>query len=312
MNAPTINTLAALDPKARIPHISAASVNHIDGPLHSQARDQFLSNYVNVAFGWYIASQFAAARIGFPLPMMGRDTWVFKAFLMQVDPWAFYNKDIATAYHIAHTPKGSTDIGAKLRAMILSVNEPDPRRHMQRIAGLTGLSYETVEAFEVLFYNVLDRLADGFYLSSEVYPDTRLIELAESYMADSTLGDLLKRAGYNQRDLDLTTYLVGIGDKSYMSKIAAAANSEAELSNLIMSNGIVLAKANLLNIRSVGMGRASSLMVASRQSGTANEEPPLAGISSQWADAFKQATLLSQADVAQRMRKDAGQVVVLK
>ncbi len=311
MDAPTINLLSALDPDARVPNISVATLSCAASPLHQEARIQFLSQYANIAFGWYIASQFANARLGFPIPMLGRDSWVFKAYLMQLDPWTYYNHDIATAYHLAHTPKGATDLGSKLKAMILSVTDFDPRKHIERVARRTGLPYATVEAFEILFYNVLDRRLDGFYISAEVYPETRLIELAESYMADSTLGDLLKRAGYNQRDLDMTSYLVGIGDKEYMAKIAASNNSEAELNNHIMGNGLILAKANLLNTRSIGMGRATSMMVASRQSGTSMEEPPLAGISMLLADEFKKATMLSQADVSRLMRQDAGHVTVV-
>lgn len=312
MNATTIDMLAALDPKALIPNVTAANVPHASSPLHVAAKAQFLNRYCNVAFGWYISNQFANAGLGFPIPMMGRDSWVFKAFLMQLDPYTYYDKHIATAYHIAFTPTGAPDLGAKLRAMILSVRDLDPVVHINKVAQVSGLPYKTVEAFESLFYNVLDRRLDGAYISSEVYPDTRLIELAESYMADTAIGDLLKRAGYNQRDLDMTTYLVGIGDKEYMAKIAASANSETELNNHIMGNGLVLAKANLLNTRSVGLGRASALMVASRQSGSVSDEPALAGIAYQFADAFKTATRVSQADVARRMREDAGEVVEVK
>jgi hypothetical protein len=311
VNAYTIDTLAALDPSALIPNISATNISTAASPIHEIAKVQFLSQYAKVAFGWYIASQFANACKGFPIPMLGRDGWVFKAYLMQLDPWSYYNRDIATAYHLAYTPKGASDLGAKLKAMILSVTDMDPCVHLRKVAKLSGLPYNAVEAFESLFYNVLDRRLDGFYISAEVYPETRIIELAESYMADSSLGDLLKRAGYNQRDLDMTTYLVGIGDKEYMAKIASGANSESELNNQIMGNGLILAKANLLNTRSVGLGRAASMMVASRQGGGATEEQPLSGISSFIAAEFKQATILSQTDVTRRLRQDAGMVTVV-
>lgn len=310
MHASTIALLAALDPDATVPNVSIALLTAAASPLHREAEKQFVNEYAKVAFGWYIASQFAKAGKGFPIPMMGRDGWVFKAYLMQLDPWAHYDRDIATAYHLAFTPKGASDLGSKLKAMILSVRTMDPRVHIKEVAKASGLPYDTVEAFETLFYNVLDRRLDGFYISAEVYPETRLVELAESYMADSTLGDLLKRAGYNQCDLDMTTYLVGIGDKEYMAKIAASSNSEAELNNQIMGNGLILAKANLLNTRSIGIGRSTSMMIASRQSGSMTDEPALAGISPMMADAFKQATMLSQIDVARRMRKDAGVIEV--
>jgi hypothetical protein len=309
MNAETIDILAALDPKAKIPNISVANLNHLASPLHDEAMTQFMSCYCNVAFGWYIASQFSNAIKGFPMAMLGRDHWVFKAFLMQLDPWSFYDKHVATAYHLAHTPPGSPDLGSNLKALILSVRDFDPVIHIQRVATITGLHYKTVEAFEMLFFNILDRRLDGFYIAAELYPKSRLVELAESYMADASIGDLLKRAGYNQRDLDMTSYLVGIGDKEYMAKLAASANSETELNNQIMGNGLILARANLLNTRAVGLGRSQALMVASRQSGSATDESPLVGIACQFADQFKAAAALSQVDVARRMREDAAQTV---
>ncbi len=311
MNAETIDTLAALDPQAAIPNITVANLNHLSSPLHKEAEKQFLNSYCNVAFGWYIASQFANAIKGFPMAMLGRDHWVFKAFLMQLDPWTFYDKHVATAYHMAYTPAGSPDLGSNLKALILSVRDFDPIVHLRRVSKITGLPYRTVEAFEMLFFNVLDRRLDGFYIAAELYPKSRLVELAESYLADASIGDLLKRAGYNQRDLDMTSYLVGIGDKEYMAKLSASANSEAELNNQIMGNGLILARANLLNTRAVGLGRSQALMVASRQSGTATDESPLVGIAHQFADQFKAAASLSQVDVARRMREDAAQTVVV-
>lgn len=311
MNAATIDILASLDPQAKIPNVSVANLNHTASPLHFEAEKQFMSCYCNTAFGWYIASQFANAGKGFPVAMLGRDHWVFKAFLMQLDPWTFYDKHVATAYHMAFTPAGSPDLGSSLKALILSVRDLDSVDHMRRVANVSGLHYKTVEAFETLFFNVLDRRLDGFYIAAELYPKSRLVELAESYMADASIGDLLKRAGYNQRDLDMTSYLIGIGDKEYMAKLAASANSEVELNNQIMGNGLILARANLLNTRAVGLGRSQALMVASRQSGAAVEESSLVGISCQFADQFKAAAALSQADVARRMREDAAHTVVV-
>lgn len=306
MDATTIDILAALDPKASVPKVTVASINYSASPLHEEARLQFLNNYCKVAFGWYIADQFAKAKKGFPIPMLGRDTWIFKAYLMQLDPWTNYNKHVANAYHLALPIKGVPDMGSKLKALILSTEDDDPVIHMRKVARISGLPYETVEAFESLFYNVLDRRSDGLYISSEVYPMSRIVELAESYMADSTIGDLLKRAGYNHGDLDMTAYMIGIGDRGYMAKLAASENRESELSMHIMGNGLIFAKANLLNHRSVGMSRASALMVASRQSGAAMEEPTLSGVASLFSEEFKRATSLSQKDTAQRMRVDAG------
>ena len=308
MDARTIDILASLDPEALIPKVRAGEVaaNLEGSPLHKQAEVQFLSNYTKLNFGWYIAGQFSMRRQMFPITMLRRDYWVFRAYLMRLDPWTNYDKHIAEAYHIACPTRGMIDLGTPVKALMMAYKDDHPIIFLESLARRTGLPYQTIEAFEALFYNVLDRREDALYIAKEVYPHSRLVEFDDSYFNNSAMGDLLKRAGYNYRDIDLTSYLIGMGDRSFMSKLAASENREAELSMHIMGNGLLLTRAHLLNQRSVGLSRASTLMVASRQSGSNVEDPALSGIAPLFAEELLRATRSSRDYTVEVMRSDAG------
>lgn len=308
MNARTIDILSTLDPACAVTRMTAqhANLHFSDSPLYVQTAERFTSYYGRLSFGWYIAEQFASRGMRFPVVMLGRDTWVFKAYLMLIDPWKHYDKHVAEAYHMAQFVKGRPDLGTGMRAMIISATKDDPEVHIQKVAQASGISYTTIEAFESLFYNILDRRRDSFYLANEVYPAGRGVEFADGYLNSATFGELMKRIGYNYQDLELTKYMVGIGDHTYMAKLAATEGGEGELARHIAGNGLLLTKANLLNQRSIGMTRATTLIAATRQSGNQVEEPTLAGIMTLFTDDFKRVAGVSQEQTARRMREDAG------
>jgi hypothetical protein len=159
----------------------------------------------------------------------------------------------------------------------------------------------------VLYFNVIDRHKDALYLAREVYPDTRLVEFDENYMRNSKYADLIKRVGYNHRDMDLTAYLTGIGDHRFLKKLSASDDRESELTRYLMGNGLILAHSNLLNQRSVGMSRVSNLLAASRQSGADQEEPTIGGIAPLYSPAFAKALEYNQQGVLKQMRINADQ-----
>ena len=308
MDALTIDILAALDPAAQIkkPPVAAHGQVVEASPLYIESLEQFLSRYSRVNFGYYIAKRFATARLPFPISVYKRDYWVFRAYLMLLDPWKNYDRHIADAYHIAHLPPGAADLGVTLKATLLSSKNLTPEGRVTEVANNTGMPRATIEAYESLFYNVLDRQEDRLYIANEVYPNTRIVEFADDYFQTTPLGDLLKRAGYNYKDMDLTTYLAGLGDRTYMTKLAAMDNREVELSKHIMGNGLILSRANLLNQRSIGMSRASTLLAASRQSGQQVEEPALAACSEFFSSQLLEAVNVSRELTIEMMKEDSG------
>jgi hypothetical protein len=313
VNAYTIDVLSALNPASAIPRVALGQLtgDRRWSPLHDAARDRFLATYIQTNFGYYIALQFANRRLPFPLTLMGRDQWVYKAYLMKLDPWANYDRHVAEAYHLATYVKGAPHLGQHLKAMLLSFKDhTTPEAHLEAVSRRTGVSVATLDAFEILFFNVIDRRDDALYMASEVYPDTRIVEFDENYMRNSTHADLIKRVAYNHRDMDLTAYLAGLGDHTYLRRLAASDDREADLTRYLMGNGLILAHTSLLNQRSIGMSRVSSLLAASRQSGADQEEPTLSGIVPMYSQAFKMAIGANQAVVLHQMRDDAGMLKV--
>lgn len=313
MNSCTIDILASLDPASTLQAGPLANMQKDQrwSPLHDSARDRFLSTYIRTGFGYYIASQFANRRLPFPITLMGRDQWVFKAYLMKLDPWANFDRHVAEAYHLAQYVKNSPGFCQHLKAMLLSFKDhATPESHLKDVHDRTGVPVATLDAFEILFFNIIDRRADALYLAGEVYPDTRLVEFDENYMKNSTHADLIKRVAYNHRDMDLTAYLAGLGDHTYLRKLAASDDREADLTRYLMGNGLILAHTSLLNQRSVGISRVSSLLAASRQGGNEQDEPTVGGIVPMYSQAYERAMRVN-ADIAfQQMRVEAGVIDV--
>ena len=313
MDARTIDVLSALNPESQLPKVPLGPLikDRRWSPLHDRARDRFLSKYIRTNFGYYIALQYANRNLPFPIALFGRDLWVYRAYLMRLDPWKYYDQHILEAYHLAHYVKDVPHLSQVLKACLLSFKKDcSPQEHLLAVQKKTGVPYKTLEAFEVLFYNVIDRREDALYLAHEVYPDTRLVEMDENYLKNSTHADLIKRVAYNHGDMDLTSYLAGLGDHSYLKKLSARDDRETELTRYLMGNGLIMAHSSLLNQRAVGMSRVSNLLAATRQSGRDMEEPSVGGIVPVYSSAFKVALEANQQGVMQQLKDDAGVVEV--
>lgn len=311
MDAKTIGLLTAYDPASRVKKITLAEaiVRHPGQPIHKEAAESFKSRYYRLSFGWYIARQFAVKKMVFPVSMAGRDSWVFKAYLMMVDPYNYFDPHVSDAFHFANTPKELPQYGDDLKTMLLTLTSDHPKTHMQEVARRTGIPYESIEAFETLFYNVLDRREDRLYIAKEVYPNTRIVEYDENYMKNSKMSDLLKRAGYNHRDMDLAEYLIGMGDRAYMARISSAENREAELAKSIVGNGLILTRTNLLNQPSVGINRTITLMAAARQAGASVEEPPTSGLAGIIDEQLERVRGFHAANMSKLLKADAAQFI---
>ena len=309
MDARVIDILSALDPQSSIPSLPLGPMIHNKrfSPLHDAARDRFLAKYMQTNFGWYIAQQFANRGAPFPLAMRGRDAWVQKAYLLLVDAWDNYDRHVVEAYHLAKFVRGAPHLGQHLKALLISFRPTaTAATHIAEVSEKTGVSRQTLDAFEVLFFNVIDRREDALYLANEFYPDTRLVEFDDNYLKNSAHADLIKRVGYNHRDMDLTAYLAGIGDHTYLRKLAASDDREAELTRYLMGNGLILAHSSLLNQKSIGMSRVSNLLAASRQGGRDQEEPTLGQIVPMYSEAFSKALSVNQEQMVEQMREDSG------
>lgn len=306
----TIDALAAFDPESPIPHIRTGTVvaGSTWSPLHDLVKDRFLDKYINPQFGWYIAGQFANYEMDFPIAVSGRDWWVYKAYKLRQDPWKNFDRSIVEAYHLAMVISDHKDIGRHVKAFLLCMPKGySIHQHLSEVSRRLGVPYDVLDAFEALFYNVVDRHADGIFIGNEVYPDTRFVEFDENYMRASKHADLIKRVAYNHGDMDLTAYMSGIGDHTFLKRISASEDREAELARYMMGNGLILSHSNLLNQRSVGMSRVSTLLAASRQGGVKDEEPTVGGIHPLFTGALHAALAENQKQVMNQLRLEAGQ-----
>jgi hypothetical protein len=246
VNAKLVERLARLEPR--------------DSFGIAQEAGAFVQIYSNPAFGWHIARAFARARMTFPVTVIGRDHWLFSAYLMHLDPVAFRHGDVETAFQISQQP----GVSARLKAMLMAGVGHPVDAHLNLVAEKTGIPRRTVDAFEILFFNVLDRQQDGLYLSSLAYPDGPLVELDEDYFETTPIADLILRAAYNHRDLELVSRLAGMTEADCKKELPALRNLEAELEARIFGNALLIAKLGILNQPSVGLQRATQLLASGR------------------------------------------------
>lgn len=305
MDFKLIDTLSSLDP--RLPTQPSVRVASRGLPMDIQARAsaRFVPRYVNPAFGWDIATAFADARKPFPTPVIGRDHWLLRAYMLRLDSVRWYCPTVVDAWSIANLPEARS-LKSKLCSLLIAGCGRDPYIHRREVARAFNIDVSVIEAFDILFYNVLDRASDEGFLSELVYPSSRVVEMSEDYMRQTDVADLLLRAGYNHRDLQMSAFLAGVGDQSYLAKLASRDDREQELTRQLMGNALLLVNAGAMNQRSVGLSRAGTLLASSRQAGVVAEVSPVAESANYLGDALRAAVGLHDQQRLRLVREDAG------
>lgn len=299
-----IDLLASRDP--RVPSLPSAFANY-GQPMEvvEEAKARFSAHYSNPAFGWAISVAFADVRRPLPVHVNGRDHWLLRAYMFRLDSVRWRCKHVIDAWGLANLDE-ARNLKNKVCSLLLSGCGSPPDAHRRAVSELTDIPLPTLEAFDTLFYNVLDRHKEAAYLSEQIYPTTRLVELAEDYSKHADVGDVIKRAGYNQRDLGFSSFVAGLGDASYMAKLSARSDREQELTRHLMGNALLLVNTGALNQRSVGMARAQTLLAAQRQSGQQAELPIIADASDHCSDELRRALDLQDQQRVHLAREDAG------
>lgn len=228
----------------------------------------FIQIHLNPAFGWHIAGVFARAKVRFPITAIGRDQWLFHAYMMRSDPAAFHNSDVETAFLIS----GDSIKSGILKALLIAGLDKPVDEHLRLVAEKTGHARRVVEAFEILFFNILDRPRDGAYISQIVYPEGRQVEFREDYFENTPVEELLLRAAYNTRDIDLVLGLAGMTAAERKHVLAAFRDQVVDLESRIMGNALLMARMGLINQPVVGLQLATKLLAArSSQAGVPNQ-----------------------------------------
>ena len=236
----------------------------------AEAARAFVQIYSNPAVGWRIAQFYGRTKTPFPITVIGRDHWLFSAYLMHLDPVAYRSSAVETAFEISQQP----GLSAKLKAMLMTGLGDPIDAHLSLVAEMTGIPQDAVDAFEILFFNVLDRHQDSAYLSEIVFPESRIVEQAEDYIGTTPVADLILRAAYNHRDIDLVLRLAGMTEADCRKECTALRNSEAKLEARIFGNALLIAQTGNLNQPGGGLQRATDLLasVRSRKSKPAEVE----------------------------------------
>jgi hypothetical protein len=216
-----------------------------------------------------MANTYAQERKTFPLMVIGRDRWLFIAYMAILNPALHSSRDVEDAREIRLSPS----LSAKLNAMLMAGLGKPADEHLSLVAEKTAIPKPTVEAYEILFFNVLDRPRDSLYISHVVYPDSRVVELDEDYFDKTPIADLLLRAAFNHRDIDLVLRLTGMTDEACRQELATLGEQQKQLETSIMGNALLMSKMGLLNQRSAGLNRASTLLAASSASPTSVNPP---------------------------------------
>ncbi len=233
---------------------------------------RFIAAYTDLSFGWRFARTMHANNLDFPVWLKGKDTWVWKAWVGLHAP---SRRDPAITAAMALASDGLQGRREVVRALLIS-RDHDPRVIFQ-LCKDTPLTPEALEAYETLFFNVLDRRKDAMFISSVVYPRTRLVEVYDHYLRNEGMGEFLMRAGYN----------IGLSDVSYWAgfsndlvlELTSAPDLPQRLEQHIMANGLILARSGAIHQRSDAhaLSAARNLIAAAKQGGATTQEESLFG-----------------------------------
>lgn len=216
--------------------------------------------HTNPGAGWLIAEKFAAKRLLFPMPLIGRNVIVSRAYLHILNPGTGSDRVVDEARRLFIGPQSGV-----VKALLMAGLGTKPEEHLKVVASKTGIPLEVVSAFEILFFNILDRSEDGLYLSSIAYPHGRPVTFNKTYFKDASLDDLLLRAAYDKRDVDFVEYLSGLEPSHFQKALKESKRMERELTEKIFSNAQVQVNAGLVNQKSVGINRAAKLLEPARR-----------------------------------------------
>lgn len=228
---------------------------------------RFIAAYRDMDFGWRYVRALVTNKLPFMgAPLNGDDEVLFRAYLFCRDPKRYKSPDIELALALAMGQM--TASRATVEGLLLAADSS-----LKAVAKTTGMPVEAIQAFERLFFNVVDRKEDTMYLQSIVYPHGRMVELVEGYMETTGLRELIRRAGYNNGAADVL-YLMGASSSALDAMAQAVAPKQLE--SLMMAYGYVLARNGGMNqSRGAGLNNAKALLTAGKLGGETIDDSPM-------------------------------------
>ncbi len=220
---------------------------------------RFLTAYKDLQFGWTFARRMALNRRPMPPFLQERDQWLWRAYLYNINPKQYRDATLQRA--LCYMEPSWAKERAVLNALLMAHDND-----IHRISRQTGEDPAVITAYELLFFNILDRREDHMFISSIVYPEGRLVEMYQHYVESERLDLILLRAGYNNGALDVLYFA---GFPSYLLTQFAGKDTPSRLEAIIMSNGYILARNGWLNqgAAAAGLHGAKALIAAAKQGG---------------------------------------------
>jgi len=220
---------------------------------------RYAKYYKDLAFAWHFAEAMVEYDLSIPAALTGDDYHLLLAFQMQTDP-LFKHEAVEHAYSI-HTDRDAYDRNL-IEAALLSTNST-----IEEASSYVGIPVETIEAYEKLFFNALDRKADAYIIAQHLYPNSRIETFQDDHLMAVDQGLLMKRAGYHNGIEDVI-YFAGFQESTLLN-LAGSSNTAAKLEGMLMANGYILARNGWANQRGVGISQAKALIAAAKQGGEA-------------------------------------------
>lgn len=239
MRADVIATLAWYKPRSN----AAAGLYHcndIPGLSAKQAGDimHYAECFADMAFGWHFADAVRNGDKPFPSTLRGPDQCVWRAYrFLQGDPDPLMEQVVAL-----QTP-GNKGIATQIKALLLTGTYG-----FNQIAEKMGIHPEVVVAYEKLCFNIVDRNEDHAFIANLVYPEGRLVEGKEDYLAQATLEELMLRAGYTH-GVDHILYLSGLSN-SHPYRSFDTSMGAAELDQMFIMDGCLFASSGWMHTKS--------------------------------------------------------------
>lgn len=222
----------------------------------------YVVRYMDLGIGWKIAEGFARAKERIPLVLEASDIWIHRAFMYHLGhrDRIIEEVDVINTYPAL---RGTRDV---LKAALVS-----PDVNIGDLANSTGISAEVIGAFERLCFNVVSRQRDSEAIRRHVFPDFRIKEMFEDYVANEASSDLLLRAGY-QRGMNVALRLAGYVGGNLVGPPQTSAQLAEVLESTTLANAILQQSAGFgfQRANNVGGDNAYKLVAAAKQGGTDN------------------------------------------
>lgn len=225
--------------------------------------------YSDLEFGWKMARACAAHQLPLPAAASGEDEMLFRAWCYHINPGTYKDKAITQAVAWQTDPRFAATVRTDLQALLLARDAT-----VASASQAINLPYDSVMAYQTLFWNVMDRKADVAWLKQFVYPETRMVEFFADYIEQPSFRELLLRAGYNH-GIDHVRYLSGISNDPVTALGASAAGQQFE--SFVMANAMLMAQGGWLNNtkHATAIFHARHLMTATKLGGDSGGEAPL-------------------------------------